>query len=501
MERSRDIDSLNIVMAASEAVPYIKTGGLADVAGALPVELAKLGHRVTLIVPHYRGFQTDGRSLREIGTIRVKTATGLVDATLEEDLIPVGKSGRSVRVVAVRYGPYFDRAGLYQGPDGDFSDNLARFAFFSRAIIEVLGFLGSRRHETISILHLHDWQTALAAVYLKTTEYDRATIGDIRTLLTLHNVGYQGIFPGSQFSETGLSVDLFTPAGLEFYGSVNLLKGGILFADKVSTVSPTYAKEIMSSDGGFGLEGVLAGRRDGVVGIINGIDVVSWNPKTDRYLAANYSRTDLSGKAVCKRAIQLELGLSNYDAPLIGVIGRLTPQKGFDLLAEIIPELMAEGAQVAILGTGDRSLEDRFQSLKGQYPQQIGISLKFDEGRAHRIEAGADMLVMPSRYEPCGLTQLYSLRYGTIPIVRKTGGLADTVIPYRPSTALEGRATGFQFSEASGDSLLSAMLLALKMYRDGEIWMAIQQAGMNVDYSWRHSATLYVEEYKRLQAK
>ncbi|MCC6140881.1 MAG: glycogen synthase GlgA [Nitrospira sp.] len=501
MAKSHDIDALNIVMAASEAVPYVKTGGLADVAGALPVELAKLGHRVTLIVPRYRGFQTEGRSLREIGTIRVRTAAGFVDATLEEDVISVGKAGRSVHVVAVRYDPYFDRAGLYQGPDGDFSDNLARFAFFSRAIIEVLAFLGSRRREPISILHLHDWQTALAAVYLKTAEYDRATIGDIRTLLTLHNVGYQGIFPGSQFFEAGLPADLFTPAGLEFYGSVNLLKGGILFADKVSTVSPTYAKEIMSPDGGFGLEGVLASRRDGVIGIINGIDVVSWNPKTDSYLAANYSRTDLSGKAVCKRALQLELGLPNCDVPLIGVIGRLTPQKGFDLLAEIIPELMAEGVQVAILGTGDRILEDRFHSLRERYPQQIGVALKFDEGRAHRIEAGADMLVMPSRYEPCGLTQLYSLRYGTIPIVRKTGGLADTVIPYRPSTALEGRATGFQFSEASADSLLATILLALKMYRDGEIWTSIQQAGMEVDYSWKHSATLYVEEYKRLHAR
>ncbi len=497
MAKSPHIDSLNIVMAASEAVPYVKTGGLADVAGALPVELAKLGHAVTLIVPRYRSFQTGGRLLRELGTIRVKTAKGLVDATLEEDLIPVGVAGRSVRVVAVRYDPYFDRAGLYQGSDGDFSDNLARFAFFSRAIVEVLAYLGTSRGETISVLHLHDWQTSLAAVYLKTTERDRA-VGDVRTLLTLHNVGYQGLFPGPQFSETGLPTDLFAPAGLEFYGSVNLLKGGILFADKVSTVSPTYAREIMSPDGGFGLEGVLAGRRDGVVGIINGIDVDSWDPATDSHLAANYSRTDLSGKAVCKKALQLELGLPNRDIPLIGVIGRLTSQKGFDLLAEIIPELMTVGVQIAILGTGDRILEDRFQSAKERYPQQIGLSLKFDEGRAHRIEAGADMLVMPSRYEPCGLTQLYSLRYGTIPIVRKTGGLADTVIPYRPSTALAGDATGFQFEGISADSLLATILLALKVYADRAAWTSIQQAGMRVDCSWECSAKRYVEEYGKL---
>ncbi len=499
MARSHRIDSLNIVMAASEAVPYVKTGGLADVAGALPVELAKLGHTVTLIVPRYRGFQTDGRLLRELGTIRVRTAKGLVDAALEEDLIPVEVAGRSVRVVAVRYDPYFDRAGLYQDSDGDFSDNLARFAFFSRAIVEVLALLGSRR-EPISVLHLHDWQTALAAVYLKTTERDRAILRDVRTLLTLHNVGYQGIFPGLQFSETGLAADLFTPAGLEFYGSVNLLKGGIIFADAVSTVSPTYAKEIMTPAGGFGLEGVLAGRHDGVIGIVNGIDIGSWNPETDSYLAATYSRADLSGKVVCKKALQLELGLPNREVPLIGVIGRLTSQKGFDLLVEIIPELMAVGVQLAILGTGDRILEDRFQSAKERYPQQIGLSLKFDEGRAHRMEAGVDMLVMPSRYEPCGLTQLYSLRYGTIPIVRKTGGLADTVIPYRPLTALAGRATGFQFSEVSADSLLATILLALKVYADREMWTSIQQAGMEMDYSWWRSTKLYVEAYRMLQA-
>jgi starch synthase len=267
----------------------------------------------------------------------------------------------------------------------------------------------------------------------------------------------------------------------------------------VSTVSPTYAKEIMTPDGGFGLEGVLAHRRNGVIGITNGIDVESWNPATDRYLEASYSQTDLSGKARCKAALQRELGLPNCDMPLIGVVGRLTSQKGFDLLAEIIPELMAVEVQMAILGTGDRSLEARFQSIKEQYPQQIGLSLQFDEARAHRIEAGADMLVMPSRYEPCGLTQLYSLRYGTIPIVRKTGGLADTVVPYRPSTALAQIATGFHFTEASAEALLSTMLLALKVYADRGAWRTLQQAGMAVDNSWGYSAKQYVGVYETLQ--
>ncbi len=498
MARSHDSDSLNIVLAASEAVPYVKTGGLADVVGALPVEFAKLGHVVTLIVPRYRGFQTGGRLLRSLGSVRVQTSGGYVDAGLEEDLISVGGSGRPVRVVAVRYDPYFDRIGLYQGPEGGFKDNLNRFAFFSRAIIEEVALLGKRAGEPVPVLHLHDWQTALAAVYLKTTDRDRAILRDVRTLLTLHNVGYQGIFPGHQFSATGLPAELFTPAGLEFYGSVNLLKGGMVFADAVSTVSPTYAKEIMTPEGGFGLEGVLAHRRDGVIGITNGIDVESWNPETDRYLAANYSRADLSGKPRCKTALQRELGLPNRDAPLIGVIGRLTSQKGFDLLAEIVPELMALGVQMAILGTGDRSLEARFQSVQEQYPQQIGLSLQFDEGLAHRIEAGADMLVMPSRYEPCGLTQLYSLRYGTIPIVRKTGGLADTVVPYRPSTTLAGKATGFLFSDVSEDSLLAALLLAIKVYADQNVWKSIQQTAMSVDCSWERSARQYVEVFRQV---
>lgn len=499
MARSHHSDLLNIVMAASEAVPYVKTGGLADVAGALPVELVRLGHAVTLVVPRYRSFDTQGRSLRSLGAIRVPTSEGLVEAVLEEDLIPVGATGRSVRVVAVRYDPYFDRAGLYQGPDGDYADNLDRFAFFSRAVVEVVASMASLHGEPVDVLHLHDWQTALAAVYLKTAERDRPMLRDVRTFLTLHNVGYQGIFPGPQFPATGLSSDLFTPAGLEFYGSVNLLKGGIVFADVVSTVSPTYAKEILISDGGFGLEGVLAGRRGGVVGITNGIDVDAWNPETDHYLPANYSRADLSGKIICKKALQVELGLPSCDVPLIGVIGRLTSQKGFDLLVEIIPELMAVGVQVAILGAGDRSLEDLLRSARTQYPQQVGLSLKFDEGQAHRIEAGADILIMPSRYEPCGLSQLYSLRYGTVPIVRKTGGLADTVVPYRPSTARAGRATGFHFVEVSADALLVTVLLAVKVYADQVTWRSLQQAGMAVDSSWERSAKQYVDMYRKLQ--
>ena len=491
-------DSLSIVMAASEAVPYAKTGGLADVVGALPLELAKLGHNVTLVLPRYRAFQRNSVSLRVVGTIPVWTAAGVIEVPLEEELLPTGSDSKPVRVLAVRHDPYFDREGLYQGPDGDYPDNLDRFVFFSRAIIEVVELLATTERRLTQVLSLHDWQTALCAVYLKTTERDRKELQNVKTVLTLHNVGYQGIFPGDQFPTTGLPASLFTPAGLEFYGSMNLLKGGLLFADAVSTVSPTYAKEILTPAFGFGLEGVLAGRKGGVLGITNGIDVERWNPEMDKYLPARYSLSDMSGKQICKRALQQEFGLPNSAVPLLGVIGRLTPQKGFDLLVEIIPELMALGVQLVVLGTGDRDLEGRFREAQARYPRQVGLSMEFDEGRAHRVEAGADMLVMPSRYEPCGLTQLYSLRYGTVPIVRKTGGLADTVVPYKPLTLQAGHATGFHFEEMSADALLSTILLALKVYEDKQAWESLQFAGAAVDSSWARAAMEYADMFRRV---
>ncbi|MFO0706506.1 MAG: glycogen synthase GlgA [Nitrospira sp.] len=491
---------MNIVIAASEAVPYVKTGGLADVAGALPVELARLGHHVTLVLPRYRDFKPQVVPASVVGTIQVPTPKGLIEATLEEERVAAGVGAQSVRVIAVRYDPFFDRPGLYQSESGDFSDNLNRFAFFSRAVLEVVARLKRQESQRTDILHLHDWQLALAAVYLKTLERNRAEFEGVKTLLTLHNVGYQGLFPGEQFRDTGLPATLFTLSGLEFYGSVNLLKGGILYADAISTVSPTYAEEIVTPDGGFGLEGVLAGRADQIVGITNGIDVRMWDPEADSYLPAHFSKSDLSGKLACKQALQAELGLPCDDVPLLGVIGRLTSQKGFDLLVELLPELMLLGVQLAILGTGDKSLETGFRSAKERYPKHIGLSIGFDEGLAHRIEAGADILIMPSRYEPCGLTQLYSLRYGTIPIVRRTGGLADTVIPYRPSTVQSGTATGFHFGEMSSAALLSTVLLALNVFHDQSAWKAMQTAGMSRDSSWSHAAKIYAELFARMKS-
>ncbi len=497
---SKSLGGLHILMAASEAVPYAKTGGLADVVGALSIALAKLGHQVTLVLPGYR---TDAipEARRVTMQFSISIGTKLADVSIEEEYVLVAGTSQQVRVLFVCYDPYFDRPGLYQQDHLDYSDNLDRFTLFCRAVLNIMHVLVDVQSEAIDILHLHDWQTALCAVYLKVLSHEHNSLQSIRTLLTLHNLGYQGIFPGLEFVKLGLPSSLFSPSGLEFYGSVNCLKGGIIFSDAVSTVSPTYAKEILTSEYGCGLEGVLANRQDPVRGVTNGIDVITWNPEQDSYLPAQYGAADLSGKQVCKRALQRELDLPDLDVPLLAVIGRLTFQKGFNLLLDIIPELMSLGLQLVVLGTGDHHFEQQFIAAKKQYPRQIGLHLGFDEGLAHRIEAGSDMLIMPSRYEPCGLSQLYSLRYGTVPIVRRTGGLADTVVPFRPSTVKSKSATGFHFIDPSPDALLSTTLLALHVYEQREIWRALIDAGMSADLSWDRSATTYVDLYRWLQSR
>ena len=489
-------NSLNIVMAASEAVPYAKTGGLADVAGTLPLALIRLGHRVTLVLPGYRSLVAGRRSRPAVAQFRIPLAGKSVVVTLEEETVPLTEGPYPLRVLVVRYDPYFDRPGLYQDQHGDYPDNLERFTLFCRGVLAAVRFLCTVRGEPVDVLHLHDWQTALCAVYLKAMAQERKGLERLKTLLTLHNVGYQGLFPGERFVETGLPPALYSPSGLEFYGSINCLKGGSIFSDAVSTVSPTYAKEITTKEFGCGLEGVLAGRVEGVPGIINGIDTTVWNPETDPYLPAHFSEADLSGKRACKRALQRELGLPSRDVPLLAVIGRLTPQKGFDLLGESIPELMVLDVQIAVLGSGEHRMEQQFLSAKAQYPDRIGVSIGFDEGLAHRMEAGADMLVMPSRYEPCGLSQLYSLRYGTVPIVRRTGGLADTVVPFKPSTARSKLATGFHFIDPSPDALLAAIVLSLQVYREPDTWRSLQQAGMKTDVSWKQATKRYVQLYR-----
>jgi starch synthase len=484
-------------MAASEAVPYAKTGGLADVVGVLPQELIRLGHEVALVLPGYRSV-LESLPSRE-SKIHFTTPVGSVsmEGMLEEACVPIEGGLYPLKILVVRCDPYFDRPGLYQDQHGDYQDNLERFSLFSQAVLGGIRYLHERDGRPVDVLHLHDWQTALCAVYLKAGVRGLAIPG-VKTLLTLHNVGYQGLFAGERFPVIGLPDALFSPRALEFYGSINCLKGGIVFSDAVSTVSQTYAKEILTNEFGCGLEGVLADRREGIHGIVNGIDVNVWNPEMDRFVPASYSVSDLSGKKICKRFLQRELGLPVRPVPLLAGIGRLTHQKGFDLLLEALPELVFLDIQLVLLGTGDRDLEERLLEAKAAYPDCVAVHIGFDEGLAHRIQAGADMLVMPSRYEPCGLTQLQSLRYGTVPIVRRTGGLADTVVPFKPSTARANLATGFHFDAPTSDAMLSAILLAVSVYREQEMWHSLIKAGMKTDVSWARSAERYEQLYRTL---
>jgi starch synthase len=487
---------LKLIIAASEAIPYAKTGGLADVTGALPQEFAKQGHDVILLLPGYRSISETGRQFRRVAAITVPSSSGRTEGVVEEDTTPMEVRGGRLRVWVIRQDAFFDRPGLYQEQGRDYPDNLRRFAWFSRAVIEVTAFLRREQGWGADLLHLHDWQTALCAVYLKGVDQDRQDVRGVRTILTLHNVGYQGIFPGGQFESTGLPSSLFGLDGLEFYGSINLLKGGMMFADHLTTVSPTYAKEILTPDFGFGLEGVLRRRQDRLKGIINGIDIDRWNPESDPFLPSNYSAKDLAGKALCKRALQREFGLPEKPVPLLAVVSRLASQKGIDLLEAAIPELMKMKLQFVMLGTGEPEHEAELRTLQSRYPFALGLRIGFDEGLAHRIEGGADIFVMPSRYEPCGLSQMYSLRYGTVPVVTRTGGLADTVVPWGPESMRAGLATGFQVTELTVEGLLKALRQAIELYRDRTKWGQLLQAGMNADLSWTRSARSYQELFR-----
>jgi starch synthase len=498
VKRSRP---LNLLVAASEAIPYAKTGGLADVAGALPREFAKLRHDVILLLPRYREVGQSGRTFLPVVTLPIQTPQGLISAVIEEDVVPVDQRPVGFRVWTIAHDVYFDRPGLYQEGGRDYPDNLDRFVFFCRAIIETMVYLQRERQWRTDLLHLHDWQTALCAVYLKSGDDAGIQSNAVKTVLTLHNIGYQGLFPGSEFARTGLPPSWFSPDGLEFYGSVNLLKGGIMSSDYVTTVSPTYAKEILTPKGGMGLDGVLRNRQTQFEGILNGIDIDLWNPATDPHLPASYTATNRENKSVCKQVLRREFHLPDSDGPLLSVIGRMVPQKGFDLIEEAIPKLMTLDLQLVILGTGEPATEERFKALCDRYPGRIGLRIGFDEGLAHRIEAGADMFLMPSQYEPCGLTQLYSLRYGTIPIVRNTGGLADTVVPFSSRKPNPEQATGFHIKQHTAEAVIAAVEEALPVFQGIDMWKRLIENAMSVDVSWAHSAKAYDRLFGSLLAK
>jgi starch synthase len=453
--------SLRVLFCASEVTPFAKTGGLADVTGSLPLALEKLGIETVVVMPRYRGLGPEPRRISDKVTVYF----------VENEL-------------------YFNRAGIYGDGRGDYPDNLERFSFFSRQALTLTRQIGFKP----DLIHAHDWQTALVPVLLKTRLAKDPFFQKTKTILTVHNLAYQGIFPEKLYPQLELPWELFSLDGFEFYGKINLLKAGLLFADALSTVSPGHAKEIQTKEYGFGLEGVIHKRRLGLRGILNGIDTDFWDPKTDPRIPKNYGPKNFKGKSSCKAALQKKCGLSvDPQTALFGMVSRLAQQKGLDLLAQIAGDFLAKNVQLVLLGSGDKSYEGLFRGLGRKHPKNTSVHLGFDAQNAHAIYAGADFFLMPSAFEPCGLGQMIALRYGAIPVVRKTGGLADTILDVdeHPKSG-----NGFVFEDHHAGHFLKAIERALKFFGDRKAFLALQKHALAQDFSWERSAHEYKKFYR-----
>jgi starch synthase len=489
---------LKILIVTPEAVPFAKTGGLADVTGSLSGALSKLGHQVKVILPKYKMVDESAFNLQEVNVNFLEILLGekKEKIKLKSCQLPDSK----VEYLFVANDKYYRRNELYKdkATGFDYGDNDERFILFTRGVLEVLKALNWRP----DIIHANDWQSALIPAYLKTLYAGDPFFAETATVFTIHNLAYQGNFPKDSFAKIGVARELFYPtSSFEFWGNVNFLKVGISYADLVSTVSERYAVEIQSSsEFGFGLEGVLRTRNADLYGIVNGVDYQEWSPEKDKFIPYRYSREDLSGKKKNKRTLleKCNLATNRENVPLIGIISRLADQKGFDILAQISDQLLSLDLQMVILGTGEEKYHQLFQKMAKKYPEKISVNLRFDDPLAHLIEAGSDMFLMPSRYEPCGLNQLYSLKYGTVPIVRETGGLADTIQDYDPHT---GEGTGFVFKNYDSDELLDAIKKALRVSQDKETWTKLMKNGMQKDFSWEASAKKYESLYQKALAK
>lgn len=473
---------MKILFVSPEGLPFSKTGGLADVVEALPKSLAALGHEVGVVLPRYRGNRTE--------SVVVPSLTIPMGDALRFPAVADGSLLNGVRYFFVDDPEYFDRDALYTLRGTDFPDNGERFALFSKAAIEI-----AKQVWRPDLLHCHDWQTALVPVLLRTAYAADPALRALPVVFTVHNMGYHGDFDRGLLARAGLPAALFDISKLEFYGRLNLLKGGLLAADWVTTVSRRYAQEIMTPEFGHGLDGVLRERPGRVTGILNGADYSMWNPENDDFIAGKYSAENLSAKAACKADLLREFKFPAESAarPLVGIVSRFVDQKGFDLLAQASSELLREEFGIVMLGTGEPKYENFLRALAARYPGKFGLRVGFDNALAHRIVAGADMILMPSRYEPCGLSQIYSLRYGTVPIVRATGGLDDTVEAFEP---FSGKGTGFKFTEYDAKALLVAVRAALEVFRDTKTWRRLQLNGMAKDFSWNASAAEYARLYE-----
>ena len=486
---------MRVLQVASEATPFAKTGGLADVMGGLPRALAHLGCDVTLVMPAYREVFAKGLPLEGTGlAFDVPVGTRLLPARILRCRLPESR----VEVLLVANDDCFDRPELYGGAD-DYGDNAERFIFFSRAVLEA----AIRQEQPFDILHCHDWQAGLVPAYRSLLYHQAAAVQRARTVMTIHNMAYQGLFWHWDMLLTGLDWTYFNWQQMEFYGQLNLLKTGIVFADRITTVSPTYAREIQQPPGGCGLEGVLASRSDVLTGIVNGIDTEAWDPRTDRHIPRPYSEDDFAdGKYAARVALAARLGHAAPDPrPLVACVGRLVDQKGIDLVVELLGRLGGGGrARFVVLGTGVPAIEDALRRVAASFPGTIDVVIGFDEGLAHLVQAAADIMLVPSRFEPCGLTQLYALRYGTLPLVRSTGGLVDTVVDTTPETLRDGTASGFTFDAIDSVALEHALSRALDAHADRDLWTGLVRRVMRQDWSWDTSARDYLAVYERALA-
>ncbi|MDX8392521.1 MAG: glycogen synthase GlgA [Mariprofundaceae bacterium] len=479
---------MNIVFIASEAAPLAKTGGLADVAGALPQALLRLGHNVTVILPFYR------KHIASAG-IKVKPLKQSVplwmdgvnyNASLHETTVD------GLRFLLVEHHDFFDREGLYGPPGGAYEDNFPRYLFFCRAALEAASLL----ENPVDVFHCHDWQTGFVPLLLKTQYQHQPNIADAKTVFTIHNLAYQGVFPSFWLHRLGLPVDDYHTGGYEFYSQINCMKAGIAAADHISTVSQTYAEEILTPEYGCHLEGFLGNHADKLSGIVNGLDVENWDPSTDTAITSNFQAGKMQGKAACKAALRNETGLAdNPDAPLLTMISRLAEQKGVDLLLDCIPKWLQQGYQLAILGSGEPAWEAMLHGLADSHPKQMHFFAGFNEKLARQIYASGDVFLMPSRFEPCGLGQLMAMRYANIPVVRTTGGLKDTVTDYAQD---KKNATGFAFADATPAAFGEAVDAAVATWKRPTTWKHIMGNAVRRDSSWDTSATAYAELYQTL---
>jgi starch synthase len=478
---------LKIWFLASEVAPFAKTGGLADVAGSLPASLKGLGMDVRVGLPFYQMAKNGGF---ETTSVLEGLEVPLGNRVLKGDILETSTQ-EGVPVYLFDGEGLFDRPGLYGSSRGDYPDNLERFSFFCRAAL----LFAEDKGLDFDVIHCHDWQTGLIPVYLKTLYRGDPFFSQCVSIMTIHNLGYQGVFPAERLPVCGVPESEFHPGGVEYWGKISLLKAGIMYADAITTVSPTYSREIQTPEFGLGMEGILKKRSADLYGILNGADYNTWDPAIDSHISAQYSTGDMRNKQLCKSHLISELGLHERlaDRPLLGMVSRLAAQKGSDLLVEIAQDLVKLNAGLIVLGAGEEKYESFLVKLEKEYPESIAVRIGFDEPLAHRIIAGADMLLVPSRYEPCGLTQIYALKYGTVPIVRATGGLDDTIEQFDPAS---GKGTGFKFIEYEAEAFLDQIKRAVQLFEDGSGWMKLVENGMQSDFSWERSAHQYVSVYE-----